>query len=51
MNKSFLNDIVSLSDVAKIDKDKPWNQQFSGAVDKLRVEMIMNGKTQRLISL
>lgn len=38
MNKSFLNDIVSLSDVAKIDKDKPWNQQFSGAVDKLRVE-------------
>lgn len=38
MNKSLLNDTVSLSDVANIDKDKPWNQKFSGAVDKFRVE-------------
>ena len=44
MNKSFLNDIVSLSDVAKIDKDKPWNQKFSGALDKFRVESAQDMK-------
>lgn len=38
MNKSFLNDTVSLSDAANTDKDKPWNQKFSGALDKFRVE-------------